>query len=1004
MARISRPSGGTGFHPAGDDAAAHGMVGKRTFVEAVGAAPSSGAAVQLRAAAAPLSDPDAVKAAAGRGTSGAARSLPYFGRIQQLFGRHDVSGVASHVGGPATEAAAAMGAQAFATGNQVAFAAAPDLHTAAHEAAHVVQQRGGVQLKGGVGEVGDPYERHADAVADRVVQGRSAEALLDAFAPTGAGTAPASTAVQGKFTLEPRSGGEPDEALDVDAVVDGVARALLGHAGWLENQDPGATQVLGELETLRPTVARMYQAATDYGRVAVDNEQVLLLLYYRLKLEQRGGEETAQEEMAAAEQKRQSEEAWQSYVEAIADVGDKAATPENTFRTILLGRGASAAYIIENGGVPTDATTLVIGLEQPWRKERGDKGVINHPHHMIDPQHRGGAIDDGGLAPRGEFSNRVDEVISRLPSSLDAEVTSVQKRGEGGSAHYRIETTAGPRFAQRVIAAMGIGNHKAPGNVSEESQAQRVDLEPVGGKEATSVPRIMNMDELQRHVASGELRPEHAPRGLVVVGPNAAIDVMSTGLRNDFPLSWVTGRGRPAFLKGTDNEFVEQEFDKAKQQGGAFEVIPWDYLGATASAEGVTVDYGVRADTRRRPVVEQRVEGHQDASFMVYGVGPDVEGMMERFPDVKSGAQALEPVYDLGMHFNADPTDIEAVRRSLGDEAKQQQIIEILGGLTPIERTPDRDPMKDQRLPSKLPTVVGVKATNQHPDDPTSLELVSGTAFRFAGQQKMTYRYVSMRMQELQAEAQAGFPEQAVLGTSPEYDGVLACVAKVCEAIVTLTETMLPLVVSIEDGKPTKKAEEASMTFLTGRYEVQQLITTLYAILDGVREKARARECEQLTRRVNGLNDRLPQLAAQLDELMSGSVSGSDQVSNQMNQTAKTLPSNVLLSDQLTTSRSSIEARQESMPSTVAQAVDFITHDHTVIAAHIAATYAQLPAPLANYVTARIVDDRRHLPLDEAPLPRPTGEVSKNTEFNLQQQQAFQEGWSTKLTQLASMF
>ena len=57
-----------------------------------------------------------------------------------------------------------------------------DLHTAAHEAAHVVQQRGGVQLKGGVGQAGDSYERHADAVADKVVAGESAEALLSEMA------------------------------------------------------------------------------------------------------------------------------------------------------------------------------------------------------------------------------------------------------------------------------------------------------------------------------------------------------------------------------------------------------------------------------------------------------------------------------------------------------------------------------------------------------------------------------------------------------------------------------------------------------------------------------------------------------------------------------------------------------------------------------------------------------------------------------------------------------
>lgn len=36
-----------------------------------------------------------------------------------------------------------------------------------------------MQLKGGIDEAGDPYERHADAVADAVVAGRSAAALLD---------------------------------------------------------------------------------------------------------------------------------------------------------------------------------------------------------------------------------------------------------------------------------------------------------------------------------------------------------------------------------------------------------------------------------------------------------------------------------------------------------------------------------------------------------------------------------------------------------------------------------------------------------------------------------------------------------------------------------------------------------------------------------------------------------------------------------------------------------
>src|SRR6266545_2566689 len=64
--------------------------------------------------------------------------IPFFDQIQASFGRHDVGKIEAHVGGDAAAAASDIGARAYATGNQVAFAAPPDLHTAAHEAAHVV--------------------------------------------------------------------------------------------------------------------------------------------------------------------------------------------------------------------------------------------------------------------------------------------------------------------------------------------------------------------------------------------------------------------------------------------------------------------------------------------------------------------------------------------------------------------------------------------------------------------------------------------------------------------------------------------------------------------------------------------------------------------------------------------------------------------------------------------------------------------------------------------------
>jgi hypothetical protein len=123
-----------------------------------------------------------VMAAAQHGVSGPPQALPHGDRIQALFGRHDVAGIRAHVAGPAAEASEQIGAAAYATGSLVAFREAPDLHTAAHEAAHVVQQRGGVQLRGGIGETGDAYERHADAVADAVVAGKPAGGILDQMA------------------------------------------------------------------------------------------------------------------------------------------------------------------------------------------------------------------------------------------------------------------------------------------------------------------------------------------------------------------------------------------------------------------------------------------------------------------------------------------------------------------------------------------------------------------------------------------------------------------------------------------------------------------------------------------------------------------------------------------------------------------------------------------------------------------------------------------------------
>jgi hypothetical protein len=107
---------------------------------------------------------------AQHGVVGTAVPLPFMDAIQKSFGPyHDLSTVSAHLDARAAGASRALGARAYAFGDHVAFEKPPTLELAAHEAAHVVQQRGR--------RSGDD-EQIASRVAERVVAGRSAMNLL----------------------------------------------------------------------------------------------------------------------------------------------------------------------------------------------------------------------------------------------------------------------------------------------------------------------------------------------------------------------------------------------------------------------------------------------------------------------------------------------------------------------------------------------------------------------------------------------------------------------------------------------------------------------------------------------------------------------------------------------------------------------------------------------------------------------------------------------------------
>jgi Domain of unknown function (DUF4157) len=127
----------------------------------------------------PLQRPEDVHREAAKGVQGAGQPLPYFDRVQQAFGHHDISHIKAYMGTEAKAASRHIGAQAYATGNKIAFAESnPSLHMVAHEATHIMQQQAGVRLKDGISQVNDRYEQQADKVANFVKQGRSAESTL----------------------------------------------------------------------------------------------------------------------------------------------------------------------------------------------------------------------------------------------------------------------------------------------------------------------------------------------------------------------------------------------------------------------------------------------------------------------------------------------------------------------------------------------------------------------------------------------------------------------------------------------------------------------------------------------------------------------------------------------------------------------------------------------------------------------------------------------------------
>jgi hypothetical protein len=81
--------------------------------------------------------------AAGQAAPAKPAPLPHKAQMERSLGGQDARDVEAQPGQPAREATSTVGVEAYATGKDVAFRSGPNTATAAHEAAHVVQQQPG---------------------------------------------------------------------------------------------------------------------------------------------------------------------------------------------------------------------------------------------------------------------------------------------------------------------------------------------------------------------------------------------------------------------------------------------------------------------------------------------------------------------------------------------------------------------------------------------------------------------------------------------------------------------------------------------------------------------------------------------------------------------------------------------------------------------------------------------------------------------------------------------
>ncbi len=642
----------------------------------------------------------------------------------------------------------------------------------------------------------------------------------------------------------------------------------------------------------------------DYGTFDLNNDQHLMLLFHAIKkrLNLPLPNEESEKENKAAENKEKEQKEYFA----------KSPDPSMTFETAFLGAGAATAYYLTTMGSSFDRDkAIVIGPKQPWAGERGP-GVINHPMHMIDALRKEVGLGDESLAPREKFSEIVEKVIKKyvILRRLN-KIEQVTKISNKGEAYYQIKVEKDiTYYAKKVVAGLGIGPHITPKNQT-----------PLKDR------RAINMDEFQKRASKIKLEVEK-PQDITVVisGGNAAIDAVMTSIHNGFKIIWVTGSQRPALLPGTDNETVEEEYDKViQQQASKISQVIKRY--AKIAKENPEPDKG-------KPIIVETDEGEIQADYFVYAMGPDISKIKDVF-NKEIVLNNLVPTYDKNRQFGSEG----------------------------------------------LSTVVGLEVKNRSKDDKTSLEIIGGSAFRMAGD--VEYDYLSGQydllnsmLSDLLSDNLSSVPKvfQTTYKTcSDELPRMRNLLTKIKNATqlsdlsdVATAPKFSEATLKIESLERNQAYEGLKQKYLSFLRFIESYATMLTNYTESVKEYLQKKaEAEQNQKRLRAPDPRTAGV--------------------HMGKVIETLPLNIAVNDQLTPTRSQIEATQAFVPRYVTEDVNFATDSSTVLSIYISVNFPNLSDQQVDEWVDRIIrwrrpseDDRKKYTMLHGPIPNPKGKSREN--------------------------